>query len=493
MSAPTLTLSGMPAARVRRSRLATMVLIGGGALVTAAALFQSGPYGPAAAAALAVIGIGLAWQVRHLSLGAALVLSTVAGFVLLNRGFGYIGVSVGPAPLLVGELTIAAALLLLPHGRVLPQFARDPMAAWLALWFLWGGLVLSLQLNALTFDVAKDASIVYYPLFLYFGYVVASFERNRKTILRVLGLTFLLFLVYIFGFPWDVAIQDASPRVLMDLGLFGHYNTAYVHVLGGALFFVILGPRVFPRLAGGICLALGALFLGTLLFVQSRAGVLGAVACLGLLLFLGYRGRFVKLSLGLFVLAVLVAFANARGVTLQGWKAPATLDFLSHMVETTFGAGTDEYEAGLHATRESRFQMWRTAIEPNLASPAAFLFGNGFGDLLVDIELNTGWIKRSPHNSFVTIFARVGLVGLAIFVGLHQRFLSVVWRAIRRTRLRGRTAQRQTLSFLLVYYTAFTMGALFSVVYDTPYMAAPCYFAMGLAYCIARQELKRST
>ena len=74
-------------------------------------------------------------------MSVSVAVSAVAGLILLNRGFGYVGVPLGPVPLLVGELTIAATLLLLPHPKVLPTFVRDPMCLWLGLWFLYGGAI----------------------------------------------------------------------------------------------------------------------------------------------------------------------------------------------------------------------------------------------------------------------------------------------------------------------------------------------------------------
>jgi hypothetical protein len=357
--------------RPAAARPVAIALIGGGSLALAASFTYTGGPGFAGIVIFAALGVIASWQVRHQPLWLGTVLSAVLGFVLLNRGFGYVGLPIGRMPLLVGEIAILIAVATMPHRRVLRRLRKDPMILWLGLWLTYGCWALLLH-SDLTFDVAKDASLIYYPVFLYFGFAASYSDGSRELVLRLFGVTFLLHMAYLFGFPWDTAIQDIAPRVMLDLGLFGHYNTAYVHVIGGASFFLILGPRVFRAWPRGAAIAVSTIYFGTLIFVQSRAGVLGAICVFAVLVILGCHRRSLQLAAGICALAIIVGVAGARGFSLQGWKAPATLDFLTHMVSTTFGAGDAEYaSAGLDATRESRFQMWRTAVAPVLESASS--------------------------------------------------------------------------------------------------------------------------
>ena len=453
-----------------------------GSWVLAASLAGSGSYGTLGAMVVVALGLAYACAARRLPLWQGIVLLTVCCYILLNRGFGYVGVMLGTAPLLMGELTTAAALTLLPHRRVLAKIRREGVFVLMILWMAYGTLIVMASAPSLSVNILKDASLILYAIYFYFGYAVFITARSYRSVLGMLYLTFFLHFAYLFGFPQDVLIQNESPKVLYELGLFGHYNQGDVHLVGGALFFVLVARFLAPRASRRLVLV-GACYFGTLMFVQSRAGLLTSAVCLALLIAFGYRRQLSKLMLGLVGAVFLVVALSSVGIVLEGWKGPVTLDFLGHMVETIFGGGGGQYEeAGLLGSRESRLSMWMTAAAPSFQSPTALVFGRGFHELLIDIELTTGWIKRSPHNSFVTIFARLGLIGLILFVVFHVLFVRYVARALRFVSEQRLGFPKALLTWMGLYYVSFNIGAFFGVVYDTPYMAAPAYFIMGCAY-----------
>lgn len=81
---------------------------------------------------------------------------------------------------------------------------------------------------------------------------------------------------------------------------------------------------------------------------------------------------------------------------------------------------------------------------------------------------------RSPHNYLITSFARLGFVGLTIVVGLLVTLLTAAARTIRR----GPPDELTSLCVLLVI--ALLVVAMLGVILESPFGAAPFYWAAGI-------------
>jgi len=64
-------------------------------------------------------------------------------------------------------------------------------------------------------------------------------------------------------------------------------------------------------------------------------------------------------------------------------------------------------------TRSHRLEMWRDIIRSVFDSPGTAIFGYGFEGNVLDI---LGVKFRAPHNGFVTILYRMGLIGLVLYI-----------------------------------------------------------------------------
>ncbi len=436
----------------------------------------------------AALGLGLA--LRRLPLAEALVLAGIAGYVVLNRGFAYVNIQTPMgSPVFIGEILLFAVVLAVAQRGYIMDFLRTPVAPYLVGFFLYGVLMAWVSLflpGRLSIDRLKDAAFVIYPLFFIFGYMIARSEW--EALVSTFGVAFCLLLPYSFLFPYDRVVQLISPEIYPQLPIFGHFNTAYVHVVGGLFFFLfVVGARCkeeWPKRAvrwGG-----AALFGVSLLMMQLRAGLLALAASVMVYWWMGFREHLKRAaSILILVWVLIISIPYISGFEIRGWKGPVTVDFLWELFLSIFGLETGKYsDAGLLASRESRLQMWTQSLEPSVRSVAQFVFGRGFGEPLVEVELVTGWTKRSPHNSFVTVFARLGVIGLSLLIAVLGMVMARMLRVVKRVATMD-NAQSGTFLWLLGYLVAAFVGATFSVVFDTPYMAAPVWTLLGFAYGFA--------
>jgi hypothetical protein len=91
-----------------------------------------------------------------------------------------------------------------------------------------------------------------------------------------------------------------------------------------------------------------------------------------------------------------------------------------------------------------------------------------------------------PHNSYLNILHRYGLVGFVIFACLLAGVFVTVWRALRvRTHIGG----DPLLEVLALYFFYTAVFAFFNNALEGPSYAMPFWFSMGLMYARARQML----
>ena len=123
--------------------------------------------------------------------------------------------------------------------------------------------------------------------------------------------------------------------------------------------------------------------------------------------------------------------------------------------------------------------MWWKLLIAETWSEAP-VFGQGFGyDLSTQFEreyyagISNEFSARSPHCFFITVFARMGLVGLALFLGIVASMIKSTLQAIRGSRL----------DVLGAWSAAWAMlaGASFGVVLEGPMGAVVFWILFGAA------------
>lgn len=138
-------------------------------------------------------------------------------------------------------------------------------------------------------------------------------------------------------------------------------------------------------------------------------------------------------------------------------------------------------------TAETRAVFWRAIIDNSLTSPATFAFGNGHAqsffektqpyDDFVDPEL------LEPHNSFMGIFYRYGILGLSLL-------LLFMWRFVIKASTKS-TGTYKTPFSAAVYVLALVF-AFFEVVLEGPH-GAVIFWIMWLAPRFACEPNRSAT
>jgi hypothetical protein len=79
----------------------------------------------------------------------------------------------------------------------------------------------------------------------------------------------------------------------------------------------------------------------------------------------------------------------------------------------------------------------------------------------------------------------MGLIGLTLWLTWHAAFFSRQWRWLSAAKRAGDAWQVDLAAFLTTYAILMLVAALFGVLLESPFMAAPYFFIIGLSLRLA--------
>lgn len=355
-------------------------------------------------------------SLRHMTTELWLILIYTVAVGVGDLRVAKLGIQIGPLPLFLTDMTLLALLLV--------SFARWPsrLLLWLSAgaeagavgrlsWILCIMAVMYFALAVPEYHIyaARDLGIFGYCLFFPLTYFAIRDRHDAVRLLRYFNyagaLLSIAVLLEVGGL--HLGLFAGGERIVLGrrvLAVGAQDASAFsVFSFAGLLAYAVLEPRLRVVHAGLAMVCFLAVAAST-----SRAAVVavGLVSCLTLV----YAGRKYRTRaaflVALFVL--LVVYAAALPSTLPGAELLRNLRI--SIVSAVNGPTVDP-------TSQFRLVRWHYAAKIWMQHP---IFGEGFGKTiipsgLVDSGENQGEFNAGmPHNTFLFLAARTGLIGLGL-------------------------------------------------------------------------------
>ncbi len=232
-----------------------------------------------------------------------------------------------------------------------------------------------------------------------------------------------------------------------------------------------------------------ALIIFALVATQNRGGLLSAVAGIAVgLAFFRDRRRLIARAAGataLIVCAGLLLSVQIAGSAASQGRAFSTSQLFAN-VASIAGAHVSGNQNG---TVQGRTQLWSEVIHKQV-SQDHLVDGYGFGPNLAYLaggaaaEGSTTDPLRSPHNSHLDILARLGIVGMSLWIAL---WLGWYWRLItgcRRLAQRGLYTRRRVAVLCLMAVTATLVNSFFDPQLEGAQAAVLMWVAFGIGVAV---------
>src|SRR5690606_25549056 len=108
-------------------------------------------------------------------------------------------------------------------------------------------------------------------------------------------------------------------------------------------------------------------------------------------------------------------------------------------------------------------------------------------------QVNEDSSLRSPHNGHLTVLARSGVPGFALWAMLHLGFAAMMLRAHSRSRAGGDEYMARISLWILAYYAALMVNGTFDVYLEGPQGGIWMWtvFGMGIAAALVARDKER--
>ena len=343
------------------------------------------------------------------------------GYIVGNRGFAQLGPTQS-VPLYVGEICMVVCLLyaviqqIIQRGEFLaPFYLSKVLVGYLG----FSGIRLAFDFQTYGIDAIRDSAMVYYAVFFFVAYQFGLHEPSRRFFEKSMmaGLIFLIPTGLISRFApeiYDHIAFRGVPLILQKGDLVG------IFFCMGAIVFACASYHSRWRKS---MVTLSVVSVMMMLYTGARAGLAGMVLPLIILGVARLQSllRYVVIivAVGVFGTIVYAGVTNSPLANLETYnlyeKFLATAD-----VNHTFHYNTDGSGDVSADNNQFRLVWWNLIISDTLATSP--WIGMGFGYDLAEHfqkvyfgELRQDFDVRSPHCYLMTVFARLGVVGL-IFV-----------------------------------------------------------------------------
>jgi O-antigen ligase len=374
---------------------------------------------------------------------------------VLRRSAAYFGIP----PLYGGEITIILFAALFLRRDTLGAFCRNPYGLASIIFAILPLPYIIVQFRYAGTESIMYSSVAYYAVFLYFGYSIVSTTEKQKLFIRILYYA-LLFSNIHFLVSNVIPLKEVSPSI-NGVSLLGHSDSCYIYYGFGIAYALIFFDEL--GLTKAIVL-LSSSILGHVLSTErgSQLGILGVLLVLVVFrkIWFKYDKRFFSL-LTLFGGSILAAGILIVPQSAFAKKIGLQLDLFSSI----FSNSENVVRAG---TKRHRLEMWNEIIDNTLKEDPAL--GQGVKGPLIDVAF------KHPHNSFITIFGRFGIVGL--FLALTIYFVMPAHNMMVLTRTNDPNLQ-QIMLLYLCFVPAFMGAVLFGPTLESPFSALICNFFYG--------------
>lgn len=440
---------------------------------------------PSAVAGL--LALFLLARAQPLPLGHLALIIASAGYIVGNRGFAQISLS-SRFPLFPAEIALLlAGGLLLVHSawrHDLP-LRRDPLNLAILAWIVFGTLRVVFDVGTFGFIALRDFALVYYAAFFYLGQDLARDAHGTRIFLNVVAFSGALVLpLYLLferfpDFFFNVLSFRGNPIIYFKGDLAGTFIA-----VGAVLFWLRFesGRRLWNA-------ALALLLAGAVVAMNNRASLLALLVATGWLAVRG-RWRFAVTQAVAGVVAIILILSVATALRIS-WEKTPVFSLYERVVSIADPAGRRAYRGeDTHYKGDNnlyRLVWWRAVIDETLDGNP--YLGLGFGHDLAERfvreyypENSEEFNVRSPHNVLLTIFARMGAVGLLLFLTLIAFVTRQTWHAIPH-------GLAHAAPWCLVW--AMLVSACLGVVLEGPMGAVVFWTTLGLAHArLSESEIR---
>lgn len=327
----------------------------------------------------------------------------------------------------------------------------------------------------------RDGLFIIDILFIFVGYhflkKIDDFLRLKKFFILIAKLSFL----YIFFYIFSDQLQFLSPKIVTYSGnvyslFFNFLTIKYMMLWSALILYLFKDEKKFLYLIVSFLLLSSSVIL-----FQSRAVYISIFFCFVLLLFL----KKMKMVNLLFFLSLFIFFTfliNFFGINLNERLYNFNIKFLyQHFISLLVPFTDLMIDSDLQAqvsTAEVRLNWWKSILQNSTSGIKIFLFGEGFGDPLINFYATADIPVREPHNSYITFIGRIGYLGTLAWFLFHIKIYKIIKNTYLNHSLKDN--EKNIFIIILIYLLIIIVSSFGDSMLQYPCYSIPFYFFIGI-------------
>jgi len=424
-----------------------------------------------------------------------LLVLLLMGYTLGGRGFAYIHIP-GPIPIFLAEIVLIVGAIGAIQKPSILRNAISPNFFWILCFIIVGLLRLIPDIPKYGLDAIRDAAIWYYASF---AVLMATIVSQQDEIYRLLSLYkwFALIVliwipfVVIFVYPYGNAVIPTFPGAPVPL-IRPKPGDLSVH-LAGVMIFMLFAKNFNVNIPlSGVWWILSVVDFAMLASIN-RGGAVAAMFAVLLALILKFKLKDL-IKVGLYVILGILLFMfvfNRIAIQLER-RGISTQQFITSIQSLPDIFMESNMSGPLGGTIRWRLLFWGRILREQLFG--LNWVGVGFGPILADLygvpRRYEGPPLRNAHNSTMTILARMGIIGLSVWIFLLIAFITSMLLVIKN---RKAFIDIKWISiWVLSYWTAFLLNSVADPALEGPQGGVWFWtlFGLGIA-CIRLEKAKK--
>lgn len=336
----------------------------------------------------------------------------------------------------------------------------------------------------------RDATFVLDSIFLLTSLTFfSSIEITIKKILRICFLYSFLFIV--FWFIRDSVIS-LSPTITSPLGskssLFFNFST--INITCG---FFAFYSYLFLNSKNKKFFYFMFFFVFSLILMPKRMIYIWYFSAFLYLIFIDKKNiNFAFKLFSIFILFYLIDLFGFLSFKIN------EIDFFSffktHLLSLFINYelnNADIFFTSTQSTVSWRIDAWMTTITNVTKSYSSFLFGLPFGVPLTDFYNSLGMLTREPHNLYITIFARTGLIGSILYIVFHIKIFKILYMTYKKSlHLEDKNLNKFIILFTIYVLFIYGAGGISSSNLTVTYHSTQFYLFTGICMSIYYKMLE---
>lgn len=415
------------------------------------------------------------------------VLAVCALNIILNYSAQGIGIVIGGIP-----LTFMDAILFIGLGRIFFRFSlrkESPKRKDEVLILIITSIAFVRFIYGMIFvDKLALRDATHYINMLYFIVVISelNFVRDKininKLFTKYIKVILNIMFIYALFMPFENIIKSISPKLpglQSSIPILGSFTITHLWLVILIIYNLYSLDRKLVNINYTILYHIqNIISLTLILYSTSRITIISLVI---LIFILGLKREYYIVKSFIyysFIFASILIFIEIFNINIKLERGYLNLEMIKNIFLSAIGLGTHE---GMAAGHSERIKYLEDILTTHSDIKSIFC-GGGFGYSLIEFKNMAGASVREPHNSYLSVYARMGIITLTIWMSILISKMKISFKNM-----------GKDLNYLILFLILFLcmLNATCETFFETPFEATTFYILLGiLTYILSNKGVK---